>query len=274
MSIQSPYADGASSISFVALDWNGSVIASHNPDEPYYAASTIKLAVLLAAMRLVDTHKLDLTQLVTVRNTFPSRIPGAGNFTFDLVEQDNGMSEAGTDITLAQALGRMIYVSSNAATNMVIDLVGLDAVTEELQHCGTQYAKMERLISDHVARDQGFTHEASAHDLAIIMQHALAGTDYSASSTAFIREVLGQQEFPVIATQLPAHTVWGSKSGWVDGIHHDVAYIGEPGTESHLILAVCTRGFSHEQGANAISAVASSVIQFRPDTSARSSTKP
>lgn len=260
VSIQSLHNDGASSVSFVALDWQGNVVAAHNPLVRYYAASTIKLAVLLAAMRLVDAGSLALDQPVTVQNTFVSRMPGAGNFSFDADEQDRGLPSPGTTITLSHALGRMIYVSSNAATNMVIGLVGLEAVTHELILSGAPDAQMERLISDHAARDAGFTHEATAADLAAIMMQAVSGDTLSASSTQFIREILGRQEFPVIATVIPTGTAWGSKSGWVDGIHHDVAFIGEPGAACSLVLAVCTRGFSHEQGAIVIAAIAASVI--------------
>ena len=42
---------------------------------------------------------------------------------------------------------------------------------------------------------------------------------------------------------MPDHVPHGSKSGWVDGIRHDVAFVGPPGPDA-LVVAVCTRGYA------------------------------
>lgn len=257
MPLTTPYSDGIPTISFVALDSAGQVVAASNPDTVYYAASTIKLAVLAATMRRVEDGTLALDQPVTVKDTFPSRIPGADAFTFDPDETDQGLPAPGQTVTLAECLGRMIHASSNAATNLAIDLVGLAEVDAALALCGAPTAKMERLISDHDARDAGFTHEASALDLARMMRAIVTGEVCGPTETAFMLEQLRRQEFPVIGTALGPDVVWGSKSGWVDGIHHDVAFVGEPAHPGSYVLAVCTRGFGESEAKTAIAAIAS-----------------
>lgn len=259
MTVSSAYSDGVPQISFLALGAAGRVLASRSPDTVFYAASTIKLAVLLAAARQVDAGRLSLRQPVTVKDSFPSRVPGAGDFRFDADETDAGMPPAGAAIELAEAMGRMVYASSNSGTNLVLELTGMDAVADALQLCGAESSRLERLISDHAARDAGFTHETTAADLVRIMRTIVSGAAASPASTRFMLEQLRRQQHPVIGTAVPHGTDWGSKSGWVDGIHHDVAFVGTPGEERSYVLAVCTRGYGQDEAMEAIRAVASAV---------------
>jgi len=73
-------------------------------------------------------------------------------------------------------------------------------------------------------------------------------------------DTLRGQEYPRIAEVLPAGTVWGSKSGWVPGIEHDVAFVGEPGSPDLRVLAVCTRGYPGRDGRREIHRVAASLL--------------
>jgi len=259
MPVSSAYSDGVPKLSYQAVDAAGRVLASARADTVFYAASTIKLAVLIAAMRQVDAGQLSLQQPVTVKDRFPSRIPGAGDFVFDPAETDLGMPPAGSTLSLAEALGRMIYASSNSGTNMVLELTGMEAVAEALKLCGAASSRLERLISDHAARDAGFTHETTAADLVRMMHTIVSGAAAGPAGTRFMLEQLRRQEHPVIGSALPGAADWGSKSGWVDGIHHDVAFVGTPGAAGSYVLAVCTQGYEQEQALEAIRSVASAV---------------
>jgi beta-lactamase class A len=259
MTSVSAYGTGAPSASFVVLDNQRNVLASHGSTRPYYAASTIKLAVLVAAMLKVDAGELTLDQRVVVADRFPSRMEASGLFGFHPDETDAVMPPPGQTMALTEVLGRMIYASSNAATNLVIDLVGLPEISRALAICGAPTAKMERLISDHAARDAGFTHEATALDLANIMYAIVTVGICTAQSTDFMVSLLQQQQFPVIGTVVPSWSLWGSKSGWVEGIHHDVAFVGKPGERDSFILAVCTEGFENDHAKVTIAALAAAV---------------
>ena len=53
---------------------------------------------------------------------------------------------------------------------------------------------------------------------------------------------------------MPDGVPCGSKSGWVDGIRHDVAFVGEPGPDA-LVVAVCTRGYEEPDAEEALRAL-------------------
>lgn len=225
---------------------------------PFYAASTIKLAVLIAVMRMVDDNSLVLEQKLSSQHEFLSSIPQAGLFVFEEDEVDVGMPPVGDEISLWDALDRMITVSSNETTNMAVNLTGLEAVNEALRVCQTSVSKMERLIGDHVAMDRGLTNEVSVRDLTRILSSIVNGLCASAESTDLMIELLRAQQLGVIGEAIPSHE-WGSKSGWVNGIRHDVAFFAPPGSgiSEGYILAVCTRGYEALPGTEAIQAIAS-----------------
>ena len=76
---------------------------------------------------------------------------------------------------------------------------------------------------------------------------------------AWMRGVLQAQEHARIGAVVAAGVTWGSKSGDVPGIEHDVAYVGDGATRRYL--AVCTRGYEPEQGREAIRAVAQALLR-------------
>ncbi|MDN5688993.1 MAG: class A beta-lactamase-related serine hydrolase, partial [Brachybacterium sp.] len=68
----------------------------------------------------------------------------------------------------------------------------------------------------------------------------------SARSVDLARTALRAQQIPVIARALREGVPWGSKSGWVDGYRHDVAFIGDPDAADVRYLAVMTSGLDPE----------------------------
>ena len=67
-----PVADAGAEplIAWALVDADGTVLAEHESARPFYAASTIKLHVLLAVLRAADAGTLDLDHEETSRHTF------------------------------------------------------------------------------------------------------------------------------------------------------------------------------------------------------------
>ena len=261
MPITSDYSDGVPTISYCLTDMAGQVLAERNAGVTFYSASTIKLAVLVAAMRAVERGELSLDQPVVSTHTFTSGAGSREQFSFDPEEYDAGMPPEGSTTTLGTVLGRMITVSSNEATNLALQLLGFPAVNAALAFCGADESVMERLIGDIDALRAGLTHRVSARDLARIMHTIVTGKAARADLTEMMLGWLRAQEYPVIGTEVQAvasGSGWGSKSGWVTGIQHDVAFVVPPGDplSAGYILAVCTRGYEEADAAEAIRTVA------------------
>ncbi len=261
MPVISAYSDGVPVVAYCLMSSDGRVYAERNADLRFYSASTIKLPVLIAVLRAVDAGTLSLDQDLIWRNTFESGISGAAEFSMEPGEIDQEMPPAGHPVALRQVLRRMIVVSSNEATNLAVALVGFGAVNAVLTDLGAVSSKMERLIGDLAALDAGLTSEVTAGDLARIMHAVVGGLAAGPASTALMLEFLQAQEYGLIGPALTG-VQWGSKSGEVTGIQHDVAFIA-PGSGrvttplvDGCILAVCTRGYEPAGATEIIQSVA------------------
>mgnify|MGYP003397500818 FL=1 len=239
-------------ISYTLLGAEGEQLLAYAEDREYYAASTVKLAVAAALLREADRGQLALTDTVVCTNPFPSRIPAAPDLSVGPEEQDPGMPAAGASRTLDWCLDRMLVVSSNEATNLLTNVLGLNAVNAAAAWLGAAEVTMTRLICDYAASSEGFTHTATSRGLAALMWQLCCGAQLSASARTQLASRLRTQRFPIGAEGLPEQTSWGSKSGWDDGIRHDVAFLGTPGTEDFRVLAICTEGFTPRGAQEAI----------------------
>src|SRR5699024_6275657 len=115
MSIPTAAAPTEASVAYCLLDAGGRQLAADAAERPYYAASTIKLHVLLAALQASDRGDLDLDLTVDATCTFT----GADGHPFTLTGDhlDPTHPADGDPVTVRDLLVRMIDRSSNEATN-------------------------------------------------------------------------------------------------------------------------------------------------------------
>jgi beta-lactamase class A len=239
---------------------DGTILAERLGTEPFYAASTIKLAVMLAVAIEIDHGRATLDELLACRRSFDSGVAGGRPFRLGGDRQDSEFPEDGELASVADLLGMMISRSSNEATNLLIDRIGLNSVSRAIALCGLQHTALERRIGDWSAEELGMTNTVSARDLATIMRAIVTGRFTSLSTTAVMRDALVGQRYRRITTTLPDSVPSGPKSGEISGVVHDVAFVGDPVSDRVLYLAVCTRGYDEAAGIEVIAALAESLL--------------
>jgi beta-lactamase class A len=256
------HSDGVPVIAYCVRRASGAVLAERLADIEFYAASTVKLAVLVAAARALEAGTVSLETSLPSADTFQSEAPGAPDFHIDPDDLDDGMPPPGTPMPLADVIERMIVVSSNEATNMVIELVGRDAANAALADAGATASSFGRKYSDlAAAKALGGSHRTTATDLAALMSAIVTGALAGPKWTEWMTAMLGRQSDRQLTADVPDGVPFGSKSGWVDGIRHDVAFIGEPGLDA-LVAAVCTRGYEWPDAEEALRAIGALAISL------------
>lgn len=261
MAATGTHSDGEPVIAYCVRRAGGPVLAERLADELFYAASTVKVAVLVAVARSLDAGTVTLETSLTSTDTFRSDVSGAPDYHIDPDDIDEGMPTPGTPMPLADVVERMIVVSSNEATNMASDLVGLEAVNAALADAGARSSTYGSKYSDFAAAAQGARRETTARDLAALMSAIVTGALASAESTSWMTAMLGRQQDRLLTAHAPDGVPFGSKSGSVNGIRHDVAFIGAPGPDA-LVVAVCSRGYEEpaaDEALRAIGALASAL---------------
>jgi beta-lactamase class A len=218
-------------------------------DCQHYAASTIKLPLVMAAYRLADAGTLDLDAATEIRNEFASARDGSA-FAVDRDEDSDVQTwdRLGQPVALRWLAYRAIVRSGNLATNLVLDAVGLEAVQTLLSDLGCYRTTLERGIEDGVARDAGAQNLVTAADLARLLQALWADAHAAARAPAVLTQGSAAEILDVLAAQqiadalprrLPPGTRVAHKSGWVDGVDHDAGIVYHPAS-GPFVFAMCT----------------------------------
>ena len=133
---------------------NGETLVQ-NPDSVHVAASVIKLGVMLAAFCAFETGTLDPGSLYRLKES--DKVPSCGVLTY---------LHAGLEVTYLDLVTLMIILSDNTATNVMIDILGIDAVNAALDEYGLSGIRLRRKMFDDEAAARGLQNTITARDVA------------------------------------------------------------------------------------------------------------
>ncbi|MGH3331341.1 MAG: serine hydrolase [Nocardioidaceae bacterium] len=233
---------GPGTVSVWYGDIEGNPSYTRDEHETHYAASTMKLPLVVAAHRRHERGEIDLDSEVEVHNEFASAANGSP-FSLDRLEdQDDEIWDlVGSRATLRALARHAIVRSGNLATNLLLEHVGAGEVAAVLEQAGcTPDTVLPRGIEDAAAREAGLDNIVTAHDLAMVMAGVANRTLAREETCLAVEEVVARQEHrDKIPAGLPVDTYVANKTGWVDGVAHDVALV-RPHDAAPYVLAVCT----------------------------------
>lgn len=241
--------DGSFSVWAGPID--GEPWLTHRSAEQHYAASTMKLALVMAAFRESDAGRLDLDATTPVHGEFRSSHDGSP-FTMDATEDSDPepWRMLGDDVSLRWLAYRAIVRSSNLATNLLLDAVGTEPIGRLLTDLGCAGSRVERKIEDAAAREAGLNNIVTAGDLAAQLLALTRGRALNESSTDEVLSILlAQQLNDAIPAGVPAGTRVAHKTGSVTGVAHDVGIVYPPDAEP-FVFAMCTTSALAEDDAN------------------------
>jgi beta-lactamase class A len=252
----------ARAVAVALLDLESGFRFSLAGDRWFHAASTIKLAVLLAIFRAADEDRLRLDSSIHVRNRFVSAADGS---PFRVDPSSDAMPE------LYQAIGRtakisaltegMIVASSNLATNLLLDLLGVEYARNVLRDAQVSGVELRRGVEDRAAHRKGIDNEATADGLLTLLS-ALRGDFLKKESKEQAIHILLAQRFnSMIPAGLPAHATVAHKTGEISTACHDVGIVYLPEREPYI--AVILTEFDPEQNGRRETVAAISEMIYR-----------
>jgi beta-lactamase class A len=200
---------------------------SYNADAWFHAASTMKLAVLLGVYREISRGELTLDAPVHVRNKFMSIVDRR---MFVLEVSRDGDPELyrhlGRTLTVKQLAHQMITVSSNFATNLLVDVVGIPAIQDALTELGIDGVKVVRGVEDQAAFEAGLNNEVTANGLLKLLRGLAEGSVFSPELSAEMLQTLHGQQFKAgIPAGLPAAARVAHKTGNITTVNHDAGIV-------------------------------------------------
>jgi len=231
-------------------------------DRWFHAASTIKVAVLLAVFRAADEGRLQLEDSLHVRNRFFSAADGS---PFYLDPDSDAMPE------LYQTIGRaakisalaegMIAASSNLATNLLLDFLGVEYARKVLRDAQVDGVELRRGVEDHAAHERGINNEATADGLLTLLSALRSDFLTSESKDQAIRILLEQRFNSMIPAGLPAHAAVAHKTGEISTACHDIGIVYLPEREPYIAVILTEFDSEHDGRRETVAAISEAIYR-------------
>jgi beta-lactamase class A len=222
-------------------------------DEPFHAASTMKIPVLIELFHQVGEGKLKLDDPLIVRNEFHSLADGS---IYTLNPADDSETDlykaAGQTRALRQLSELMITVSSNLATNLLIEKLGVENIRATVHSLHADGMNVLRGVEDGKAFAKGLNNTTTARGLQQLMDAIARGEAVDQQSSKQMIEILERQKFNEgIPAGLPSGTHVAHKTGEITKIHHDAAIVFAP---KPFVLVILVRGLADTKDSAALMA--------------------
>ncbi|WP_420146984.1 serine hydrolase [Spirosoma sp.] len=207
-------------------------------NEEFHAASTMKTPVMIEVYKQAAQHKLSLSDSITITTEFKSIVDGSPYQLRAIDDSDTTLYKAvGTKRTIASLVYDMIIWSSNLATNLVIDRVGAENVTQTMREWGANDIQVRRGVEDSKAFAKGLNNTTTAYDLMLIFEKIATGKAVSSeASNAMITTLLDQKFNSAIPAKLPKSVKVAHKTGSIAGVRHDSGIVMLPDGRNYVLV--------------------------------------
>jgi beta-lactamase class A len=233
-----------------------------NADARFHAASTMKVPVMIQLFRDRDAGALSLDDSIPVTNTFRSIVDGSPYQLDRADDSDSSLYElVGRRLPIRRLIELMETVSSNLATNLLIDRVGATRANATAHALGADSILVLRGVEDGKAYRAGMNNTTTARDLGTLFTALAQDRAASPAACREMLEILGRQAFiEGIPAGLPPGTRVAHKTGWVGGVVYHDAGIVYPASGSPYVLVVLTGGIEQDSVAYALVADISRLV--------------
>lgn len=237
--IQKSGADVA--VAFRTLD--GKAAWSFHEDDVFHAASTMKVPVMIELFHQVQESKVKLDDKLPIKNQFHSLVDGS---VYTLDPNDDSEAElykaVGQTRTLRQLCELMITISSNLATNLLVEKLGVENIRATVHSLHADGMNVLRGVEDNKAYEKGLNNATTARGLLVLLEAIAKGEAVDQDSSRQMREILERQTFKEgIPAGVPPGMRVAHKTGELTKIHHDagIVYAARP-----FVLVVLVRGIA------------------------------
>lgn len=220
-------------------------------DETFPTASTIKVFVLLELMRRIQQGAFKLDQQVPI---LAAQQVGGSGILKDL--------SVGLSMSLGDVAVLMIVLSDNTATNVLIDLLGLEAINNTIAEMGLQTTRLfNRVDFERIGSDVTEFAVTTAREFGSALEQVANGTFVDRDTCDTVLNIMQRQQYlDLLPRYLPYNPyardlgltqdlLIANKTGFFLGVRCDTAVIAFGNVK--LVVAALTKdgkdlGFSAE----------------------------
>jgi beta-lactamase class A len=212
------------------------------------AASTIKLPILVALFQDVDEGKVRLDETLTLQSEMIAT--GSGDLQYKPV---------GTKLTVLELATKMIAISDNTATNILIArLGGAEALSQRFRSWG-----LTKTVLRNVLPDLNGTNLTTPQELTTLMSMVHQGQLVSLRSRDRILDIMRRNQIDTLLPQgLGPGAIIAHKTGNIGTLLADVGLVNMPTGKSYIICVMVKRPFDDSSAQDLIRKISQTTYNY------------
>ena len=229
---------GAEAVAVAFHDFAHSTEWSYNADHWFHAASTIKVPVLLGVFDAIERGELEPHSRVHVRNRFLSIVDGSPYRVEGGRDANSAVHNArGKTMQVRELAYHMITTSSNLATNLLVDVVGIEGIQQTLTRLDMPGIEFCRGVEDMAAWEKGVNNRVTARGLRRALRRIADHSAISRDAAERMLAILHDQEFRSgIPAGLPDEARVAHKTGEMSTVAHDAGIVYLQDREPYVLV--------------------------------------
>lgn len=235
-----------------------------NEHELFHAASTMKTPVMVEVYKQASEGKFSLKDSILIKNEFIS-IYDSSKFSISPATDSDTLlyKEIGKKRTIYSLMSDMIIVSSNLATNLIIELVDARNVTNTLRSIGANEIQVLRGVEDTKAFEAGLVNKVCAFDLMLLFEKIDKEELVNAEASMAMMDILLDQHFnDIIPAKLPKKVKVAHKTGEITGVRHDTGIVYLPDGRKYVLILLSKDLKDERAGVEAMANVSEIIYNY------------
>ena len=254
--------DGKFGIAFKDLQTGKTIY--RNATESFHAASTMKTPVMIEVFNQARHKKFSLDDSIQIVNNFSSLIDGSP-YSLDISSDSDDSLYAilGKKESIRTLVYAMITVSSNLATNLLLQKIDARNVQRTMRGMGLKDIQILRGVEDSKAFDAGKNNTTTAKDLSIVYEKLARKKLVSRKACDEMLDVLLHQKFnEMIPGMLPKKVKVAHKTGSIEGVQHDSGIIYLPDGRKYVLVVLSKDLKDAKKGIEAIARISKIIYDY------------
>ncbi len=205
-------------LGFSVLDLTSGERFALNENVVFPQASAIKIAILMEVFKQAGEGKFKLTDPRRVEQK--NKTGGSGI----LIELGDGS----VTLSIYDLCVLMILVSDNTATNLLIDLVGMENINRTMESLGLKQTRVRRRMLDTAASVRGDENTSTPAEAARVMEALFKGEFINRKTCEEILTILKKSKNTNLKAGVPSDVVLANKPGGISGVVTEWAIVYLP----------------------------------------------
>lgn len=228
---------------------NDEIVFNYNEDKVYQSASIIKIPIMIEALRKADTLEIPLFKQVEINTS--------NKVEFSVItEQDLNES------TFLELISWMIIKSDNTATNVLIDILGMDNINFRINDLNMTSTKLERKMMDFKAIEEGKNNFTSLIDMLTVMEGLYKGEIINKEVSKRAIDIMkNQRDNSMLKRYIMENVILANKTGELDNLNNDVGIFYTKKT-NYFIGIFINDVANNQQGAEIIGKLSKKVYNY------------